>query len=141
MDVISCRPVNTDSYRSFDTTTLRNVGKCLKYSHVLKIMVDRVCIVDIKTRHGLDGPEIEARQCRGFSHRSRPTLGPTSLLYNGYRVSFPGVKRPGRGVDHALRLAPRLKKKQCFTFIPSLVLHGLFKVNFTCTLLKSLSTV
>ena len=26
--------------------------------------------------------------------------GPHGLLYNGYRVSFPGVKRPGRGVDH-----------------------------------------
>jgi len=26
--------------------------------------------------------------------------GPPSLLYNGYRVSFLGVKRPGRGVDH-----------------------------------------
>jgi hypothetical protein len=27
-------------------------------------------------------------------------LGPPSLLYNGYLVSFPGVKRPGLGVDH-----------------------------------------
>jgi len=26
--------------------------------------------------------------------------GPHSLLYSGYRVSFPGVKRLGRGVDH-----------------------------------------
>jgi len=26
--------------------------------------------------------------------------GPPSLLYNGYRVSFSGVKWPGRGVDH-----------------------------------------
>jgi len=26
--------------------------------------------------------------------------GPSSLLYNGYWVSFPGFKRPGRGVDH-----------------------------------------
>ena len=26
------------------------------------------------------------------------TWGPTSLLYNGYQVSFPGVKRPGRGM-------------------------------------------
>ena len=26
--------------------------------------------------------------------------GPPSLLYNGYWVSLPGVKRPGRGVDH-----------------------------------------
>jgi hypothetical protein len=28
--------------------------------------------------------------------------GPPSLLYNGYRVYFPGIKRPGRGVDHPL---------------------------------------
>ena len=26
-------------------------------------------------------------------------LGPRSLLYNGYRLSLPGVKRPGLGVD------------------------------------------
>ena len=26
--------------------------------------------------------------------------GPPSLLYNGYRFFFPGVKRPGRDVDH-----------------------------------------
>jgi hypothetical protein len=29
-------------------------------------------------------------------------LGPPSLLYNGYRLSFLGVKRPGRGVNHPL---------------------------------------
>jgi hypothetical protein len=27
--------------------------------------------------------------------------GPPSLLYNGYRLTFPGVKRPVRGVDHS----------------------------------------
>jgi hypothetical protein len=27
-------------------------------------------------------------------------MGPPSFLYNGYRVSLPGVKRPGRGLDH-----------------------------------------
>jgi len=31
--------------------------------------------------------------------RKRP-WGPASLLYNGYRVSFSGVKRPWRGVYH-----------------------------------------
>ena len=38
----------------------------------------------------------------GEIFRSRPDRpwGPHSLLHNGYRVSFPGVKRPGRGVDH-----------------------------------------
>ena len=27
---------------------------------------------------------------------------PTSLLFYGYRSSFPGTKRPGREVDHSL---------------------------------------
>ena len=27
--------------------------------------------------------------------------GPSSLLFNGYRGSFPGVKRPGREADHS----------------------------------------
>jgi hypothetical protein len=38
-------------------------------------------------------------------------LGPPSLLYNEYRISFPGVKLPGRGVNHPPHLAPRLKKE------------------------------
>jgi hypothetical protein len=46
----------------------------------------------IAIRSGLDGPGIETRPDRPW--------GPPSLLYNGYRVSFQGVKRPGRGVDH-----------------------------------------
>ena len=35
--------------------------------------------------------------------RTRPDRpqGPRSLLYNEYRVSFPAVNRPGRGVDHS----------------------------------------
>ena len=34
--------------------------------------------------------------------RTRPDLpwGSPSLLYNGYRLSFPEVKRPERDVDH-----------------------------------------
>jgi hypothetical protein len=34
--------------------------------------------------------------------RTRPdqTWDPPSHLYNGYRVSFPGVKQPGLGIDH-----------------------------------------
>ena len=36
--------------------------------------------------------------------------GPPSLLYSG-TGSFPGVKRPGRGVDHPPHLVLRLKKE------------------------------
>ena len=39
------------------------------------------------------------------------------LLYNGYRVSFPGVKRPGRGDNHPPHLAPRLKKGENCTIM------------------------
>jgi hypothetical protein len=37
--------------------------------------------------------------------------GPHSLLYKEYRVSFPGVKRPRRGVNHPLPSVSRLKKE------------------------------
>jgi hypothetical protein len=51
----------------------------------------------VATRNGLDDPRIESRRGRDFPHPSRTALGPTE----GY-PSFPGVKRPGRGVDHSL---------------------------------------
>ena len=54
---------------------------------------------------------IDSRGERGFPHPSRPTLGPPSLLYNGYRVFSPEVKRPGHDVNHPPRAARRLKKK------------------------------
>ena len=68
--------------------------------------------VGTATRYGLDGPGIESRWGARFSApvRSGPGVLP-SLLYNGYWVSFPKVKRPRRGVNHPPHLAPRLKKE------------------------------
>jgi hypothetical protein len=67
--------------------------------------------VGIATRYGLEwfGDRIPVD---GEIFRTRPDRpwGPPSLLYNGYQVSFPGVKRPGRGVDHPPYLEPRLQK-------------------------------
>jgi hypothetical protein len=45
--------------------------------------------------------------------------GPTSLLYNGYRVSFPGVKRPVSGVTTYPHLAKRLKKEYSVPILPA----------------------
>jgi hypothetical protein len=67
----------------------------------------RDSIVGIATRYGLEGPDIESRWQRNFPHLSRPALV-SSLLYKEYRV-FPGLKLPGRGVEHTDHLAPRLK--------------------------------
>jgi hypothetical protein len=39
--------------------------------------------------------------------------------------SFPGVKRPGRDVDHPPHLPPKLKKEHSYTSTPLLGLRGL----------------
>ena len=44
------------------------------------------------------------------AHPDRP-WDPPSLLYNGYRGSFPGVKRPGRGVDHTPQSSVEVRHK------------------------------
>jgi len=46
-----------------------------------------------------------------FLHTFRPVLRPTQLLIKWAPVSFSGVKRLGRGFDHPLHLALRLKKE------------------------------
>jgi hypothetical protein len=79
------------------------------WPHTLKIR-GRDSSVGIATRYGLDGPGIESRWGQDFPHPSRPALGPTQPPTH-WVESFPGVKRPGRGVDHPSHLAPRLKKE------------------------------
>jgi hypothetical protein len=39
---------------------------------------------------------------------------------------FPGVKRPGRGIDDSPHLAPRLMKEKGYTSTPPQDLRGLF---------------
>jgi hypothetical protein len=58
----------------------------------------------------------------GEIFRSRPDRpwDPPSLLYNGYRVSFPGVKRPGRGVDHPPPSNAEVKERvELYLYSPS----------------------
>ena len=55
----------------------------------------------------------------------RPWAHPASCTMG--TGSFPGVKRPGRGVDHSTHLVPRLKKEQSYTCTTPLSLRGLFQ--------------
>jgi hypothetical protein len=82
--------------------------------------------VGIATGYSLDGSGIEFRW-GGEIFRTCPDRfwGPPSLLYNEYRVSFPGVMRPGRGVDHPPHLVPRLKKDESYASTSPLGLRGL----------------
>jgi len=77
----------------------------------MEIKSTNVIIFKLRS-HLLTGRSGDRIPVGGKIFRTRPdrSWGPPSLLYNGYRVSFPGVKRPGRAVDHPPHLAPRLKK-------------------------------
>jgi hypothetical protein len=53
------------------------------------------------------------------THPYRPRV-PRSLLYNGYLVSSPGVKRPGRGVNQPLLCSAEVKKRvELYVYYPS----------------------
>jgi hypothetical protein len=67
----------------------------------LYIWVDRDSSVGIANRYGLDGPGIESRWGPG-AHPASYTMG---------TGSFPGVKRPGRDVDHPPPSSARVKER------------------------------
>jgi hypothetical protein len=89
------------------------------YSSTISPRQGRDSSVGIVTRYGLDGPRIESRWGRDFSQPSNRPWGPPSLLYNGYRVYFPGIKRPGRGVDHPPSSSARVKERvELYLYFP-----------------------
>jgi hypothetical protein len=65
------------------------------HSNTIKI-VGRDSSVGVANRYGKDGPGIEYRWGRDFPHASRPALGPSQWV----PCPIPGVKRPGRGLNH-----------------------------------------
>jgi len=76
--------------------------------------------VGIETCYGLDGPVWNPGGGEIFRTRPDRPLDPPSLLYNGYRVSLPGVKRPGRGVDHPPTSSAKVKERvELYLYSPS----------------------
>ena len=67
--------------------------------------------VGVTTRYELDGPGSNAGGREIFRTRPDRPWVPPSLLYNGYRVPFPGVKRPERSVNHPLPLNAEAKER------------------------------
>ena len=64
--------------------------------------------VGIATGYGLDGPGIESRWGRDFSQPFRPAY---PVSYKMDSSSFPGVKRPGLGVDHPTLSSAEVEKR------------------------------
>ena len=89
----------------------------LSLSAVIIIIIIVICVgrnssVSIATRYGLDGPGIESRCGQDFPHLSRPALGPTQPPYTMGTGSLPGVKRPGRDVEHPPTSSAEVIKKE-----------------------------
>jgi hypothetical protein len=84
------------------------------------------------TRYGLDGSAIESRWGARFSTpvQTGPGFHPASCTMG--TDSFPGVERPGRGVDHLPYLAQRLKKEKSYTTTSPCAFVACSRVKYTC---------
>jgi hypothetical protein len=76
----------------------------------------------------------------GEIFRTRPDRPwrPHSLLYDGYRVSFPVIKRPGRGVNHPIQCRGQ-RKSRAIRLLPLCAFMTCTKANFTFTFNKNVS--
>ena len=74
-------------------------------------MVGRDSVVGIGTGYGLDGPGIESRCGVRFFAPVQTYPGAHPAPYTMGTGSVPGVKRPGRGVDHPTPSSVEVKER------------------------------
>ena len=83
-------------------------------------LLGRYSSVGIATRYGLDGPGIEFRWGARFSANVQTIAGAYPVSYTMGAGSFPGVKRPGRGVDHPPPSSVEVKERvELYLYSPS----------------------
>ena len=107
--------------------------------------MDQDSVVSIATRYGLGGPGIKSLWRRYFPHLSKAALGPRTLIHNGYRVSFPGVQRLGRGVHNTPQSSAEVSKERIelhlySAFGPSRPLLGLNSLDNSLPVLSQLNS-
>jgi len=75
----------------------------------------------------------------GEIFRTRPDRpwGPSSLLYNGYRVSFPGVMRSTRGVHQPPRSSADVKEAAEFPFCALMACSSVYLTFYRMSLCTS----
>ena len=78
---------------------------------VLQAVLCRDSSVGIATRYGLDGPGIESQWGARFSAPGQTGPGGHPASYTMGTGSFPGVKWPGRGVNHPSPSSAEVKER------------------------------
>ena len=93
-------------------------------------LMGRDSSVGMATFYGLDGPGIDLRWGQDFSHLFKPALGPTQSLIHWVHGLFPGVKWPGRGVDHPITSSTEVKERvELYLNSPSVPSRKVYKVK------------
>jgi hypothetical protein len=87
------------------------VGSLRNFQLVLINFGGRSSSVGIATRYGLDGPGIESQWGARFSVPVLTVPGAHPAYYTRGTGSFPGVKRPGRGVDQPPPSSAEVKER------------------------------
>jgi len=123
--VLTALPSNCNTFRDEKNLGMQadTFGQnCVK---VTEGSVGRNSVGGIATSYRLNGSGVESRGGEIFCARPDLPWGSPSLLCGGYRVSFSGVARPWRDIDHPPHPAPRFKKEWSYTSTPLLGLRGL----------------
>ena len=89
-----------------------------------------ICSVGIGTRHRLQGPGIEFHWGWDFTHPHKIGPGTQPAFCTMGNGSFPGAKRPGRGVTTYSHRSPRLKKELSYKFTTPLGLLLLYVMGW-----------
>jgi hypothetical protein len=97
---------------------------------IIIIIVGRNSVVGIATRYGLDCPEIESWSGVRFSASVQTGPGAHPATYTAGTGSFPGVERPGRGVDHPPSSSVKVKYRVEKPFLTLWAFVACCKVKF-----------
>jgi hypothetical protein len=91
--------------------------------------------VGVAAYNGLDGPGMKSRWAEILRTLSDWPWGPSSLLYKGYRISFPGIKWMGLGVYHPPPPSAEVKERVEMSLLPLWAFMSCSRMNFTLTFL------
>ena len=94
-----------------------------------------ISAVGIVTTPQSDWQVWNSNRVRGKGFFSSPNLsegpwGPPSLLFNEYRASFPGLRRPGSKVNHLHTCTAQVRNEWSYTSTPPTCLHGVDREKF-----------